>query len=204
MAIELDELNKLEREIISYKDYFSKMEISDKEKEERTKLAEQLEILFLFFLLSYARGEGIDYESMICEKYITIANEFLDTGKPSAYISDHARKLAHDVVRTTKQHDGEVFYMSRERAMLISANEANVIGNYSQYAQAVKSGKRYKTWITERDSRVRQTHMEVDGVTIGIFEPFEVGGSLMMWPKDMSLGAGYGLTSNCRCVTSYS
>lgn len=204
MAREIDELNELGSQIIDYEEYFGEMELTDEEKEKRIELAKKFEVLFLFFLLSYSKQQKIDYESMIYEKYIVIALEFLKQDEVPAYVDDYARRLADDVVRTTKEHDGEEFYTSTERGMLISANEANSLGNYNQQAQAIKAGMIYKTWITEKDNKVRHTHKEVDNVKIGIFESFQVGDSLMMFPKDASLGASMKEIAGCRCVTKYS
>lgn len=204
MVREIDELNELGSQVIDYEEYFGEMELTKEEKEKRTELAKQFEILFFFFLLSYSKQQKIDYESMIYEKYIVIALEFLEQDKVPAYIDDYARRLADDVVRTTKEHDGEEFYTSTERGMLISANEANALGNYNQQAQAIKAGMKYKTWLTEKDNKVRHTHGEVDNVTIGIFESFQVGDSLMMFPKDTSLGVSMEEIAGCRCVAKYS
>lgn len=205
MAREIDELNELNREAIDYEEYFGEMELSDEEKEKRVELAKKFEVLFLFFLLSYSENQNANYESMIYEKYIVIALEFLKQDNIPLYIDDYAKKLANDVVNTTVNHDGEEFYTSKERGMLISANEANTLGNYNQQIQAIKSGMRYKTWITEKDRKVRHTHRAVDEKKISIFEPFEVGDSLMMFPKDMeTFNADMKEIYNCRCCVKYS
>ena len=204
MAREIDELNELSSQVIDYEEYFGEMELTEEEKGKRIELAKQFEILFLFFLLAYSKQQKINYESMIYEKYILIALEFLKQDKVSAYVDDYAKRLSDDVVRTIREHDGEEFYTSTERGMLISANEANALGNYNQQAQAIKAGMKYKTWMTEKDNKVRHTHREVDNVTIGIFESFQVGDSLMMFPKDTSLGASMEEIAGCRCVAKYS
>lgn len=205
MAREIDELNDIREKIIDYDEYFSEMEISEEEKEKRVELAKKFEVLFLFFLLSYSENQNTNYETMIYKKYIIIALEFLKQDNVPLYIDDYARKLANDVVKTTVNHDGEEFYTSKERGMLISANEANTLGNYNQQLQAIKSGMRYKTWITEKDRKVRHTHRAIDEKKISIFEPFEVGDSLMMFPKDTeTYGADMKEIANCRCVVKYS
>ena len=205
MPRELDELNKLEYSEDFYEEYFGEMELDEKEKEKRISLAKQLETLFLFFLFAYSEQHDMDYKAMIYEKYIIIALEFLKRNTVPAYIDDYAKKLASDVVRTTQSHDGEEFYTSKERGMLLSANEANTLGNYNQHIQAIKSGMRYKTWRTERDNKVRKTHKEIDGMTVGIFEPFQVGDSLMMFARDLeTYGASMEEVANCRCVVQYS
>ena len=181
------------------------MELNEEEKKKRVDLARQLETLFLFFLLAYSEQHDIDYKAMIYEKYIVIALEFLKRSTVPEYVDDYAKKLASDVVQTTQNHDGEEFYTSDERVKLISANEANTLGNYNQHIQAIKNGMRYKTWITEKDNKVRKTHKEIDGMTVGIFEPFQVGDSLMMFARDLeTYGASMEEAANCRCVVQYS
>lgn len=59
--------------------------------------------------------------------------------------------------------------------------------------------KRYKTWITVGDERVRESHEGLDGMTIPIDEPFPNG---LMYPCDPS-GAPEEVC-NCRCWLDYS
>lgn len=199
-----DQLNIPTDELLDYEEYFGDMDLSDKEKEKRIALARQFEVLFLYFFLLYSEQKSVDFVQMIQEKYISIAMEFLSLKSVPAYIEGYARKLSEEIVRVTIEHDGEEFYTSTERGMLISANEANTLGNYGQQLQAIKDGKLYKTWVTEKDKRVRHTHRAVDEKKISIFEPFEVGNSLMMFAKDSSLGADMKEIAGCRCVVKYS
>ena len=199
-----DQLNIPTDELLDYEEYFGDMDLSDKEKEKRIALARQVEVLFLYFFLLYSEQKSVDFVQMIQEKYISIAMEFLSLKSVPAYIEGYARKLSEEIVRVTIEHDGEEFYTSTERGMLISANEANTLGNYGQQLQAIKDGKLYKTWVTEKDKRVRHTHRAVDEKKISIFEPFEVGNSLMMFAKDSSLGADMKEIAGCRCVVKYS
>lgn len=141
---------------------------------------------------------------MIYDEYIVIALEFLKRDTLPEYIDDYAKKLASDVVQTTQKHDGEEFYTLDERGKLISANEANALGDYNLHVQAIKSGMKYKTWITENDNKVRETHREVDGMTVEIFEPFRVGNSLLQFPHDQSLNAEIKELAGCRCTVQYS
>lgn len=73
-----------------------------------------------------------------------------------------------------------------------------------EYDDAVNSGFTTKTWITEGDSKVRGSHVEVDMMQIPIDEPFFVGDSQMMFCRDDSLGASAREICNCRCTTYYS
>lgn len=54
-----------------------------------------------------------------------------------------------------------------------------------------------KTWRTEHDDRVRASHRAVDGVTIPLYQTFNVGGYPMLFPGD-PMGPADEVV-NCRC-----
>lgn len=54
-----------------------------------------------------------------------------------------------------------------------------------------------KRWRTEHDDRVRAAHRAVDGVTIPLYQPFNVGGYPMLFPGD-PMGPADEVV-NCRC-----
>jgi hypothetical protein len=56
-----------------------------------------------------------------------------------------------------------------------------------------------KEWVTVGDERVRQAHMLADSQVVTLNQPFSVGGQLLRWPGDSSLGASAGNIINCRC-----
>lgn len=58
-----------------------------------------------------------------------------------------------------------------------------------------------KEWVTVGDERVRQDHVRADSQEMSLNEPFEVGGQLLRWPGDTSLGATAGNVINCRCAS---
>lgn len=206
----IDKLNNLEAEVsekqlekIDYDTYFGEMDLTEEEKEERKKMARRLELIFLAFFLAYLDGDQGFTAEIIYEEFIQVAIFYLDTEEPSAYIKDYARRLSEDVVKTTEKNSAE-YYTSLDRAMAIAANESNIIGNYKQLLQAIKIGKKEKQWITMRDRRVRHTHVLADGQTVGILEPFTVGDSKMMFPKDQeTYNAKAEEIVNCRCVCKY-
>ena len=221
--LKFDETNKLLQKYqsnyqgyFSYEDYFSVMDISDDEKKERIALAKKLEKVFLLMFALYI-SEDADEDEIFIEaykNYIEEAKSFLGAKENSAYIEQHARKIIQNLIDVTqanledeenKETDSyNNYFLSQKRAMLTAANEANSIANYGEYVQAVKDGKNQKKWKSERDNKVRNTHRQVDRITIDIFEPFEVGDSLMMFPKDTSLGANIEEIANCRCTVEYS
>lgn len=60
-----------------------------------------------------------------------------------------------------------------------------------------------KQWRTVGDNKVRADHVEANGQTRLITEPFEVGGEYLMFPGDVSMGASAGNVANCRCTAVY-
>jgi hypothetical protein len=74
---------------------------------------------------------------------------------------------------------------------------------YGELADAVREGKTMKVWNTIIDGREREWHNEANQTVLPINEPFEVGGELLMYPLDTSLGASADNIANCRCTATY-
>lgn len=58
-------------------------------------------------------------------------------------------------------------------------------------------------WRTVGDNKVRQAHRNANGQIKKLGQPFEVGGELLRFPGDSSLGATPKNTANCRCSSIY-
>ena len=211
-----DELNirPSNRRSEPYKEYFSKMSISDKEKQERIAFSEQMEevVLYILALIETTIESGeTDQEyiqTQFYDKYLDVIASYMliDT-----YIKQYALDVTKQIIDATFERfsaeDKSItddYYLSNDRAMFISECEANSILNYRQYSKAVKAGKTKKKWIDVGDKRERKTHLEVGGTTLPIDEPFSVGDSLLQFPKDTSLGASADEIVNCRCSIQYS
>ena len=197
-----------------YKEYFSKMSISDKEKQERIAFSEQMEEVVLYILTlietTIESGEtNMEYiQTQFYDKYLDVIASYMliDT-----YIKQYVLGVTKQIIDATFERfsveDRSItddYYLSNDRAMFISECEANSILNYRQYSKAVKAGKTKKKWIDVGDKRERKTHLEVGGITLPIDEPFSVGDSLLQFPKDTSLGASADEIVNCRCSIQYS
>ena len=197
-----------------YKEYFSKMSISDKEKQERIAFSEQMEevVLYILALIETTIESGEtkrEYiQTQFYDKYLDVIASYMliDT-----YIKQYATDITKQIIDITFERLSsedksitDAYYLSNDRAMFISECEANSILNYRQYSKAVKSGKTKKKWIDVGDKRERKTHLEVGGTTLPIGEPFSVGDSLLQFPKDTSLGASADEIVNCRCSIQYS
>lgn len=69
------------------------------------------------------------------------------------YLDDYIADFAIETVGATIKHIDEPFYLSNDRGILISENEANGIFNYGEFSEAVKAGKKGRhieklaTWL---------------------------------------------------------
>jgi virulence-associated protein VagC len=63
-------------------------------------------------------------------------------------------------------------------------------------------GFKFKTWNTQRDSRVRETHAVLDRKKIRINDDFNVGGHRASFPSDPRLPPDESI--NCRCFLTFS
>lgn len=102
-----------------------------------------------------------------------------------------------------RKKDSKDYWLSSDRAMLISENEANAFENYNEYREAKASGKTTKVWLTELDEKVRFTHTLAEGEKTDIDGLFLVGGSKMRFPKDTMYDPAPEEVINCRCTCKY-
>lgn len=85
------------------------------------------------------------------------------------------------------------------RAARTAATGAQNAGRMDSYVAAEKMGiEMEREWVATLDSRTRHDHAMADGQTVGVDDPFIVGGYKLMYPGDPS-----GEPSeiyNCRCT----
>ena len=96
--------------------------------------------------------------------------------------------------------------MNREsavRAARTGITAAQNAGRMDSYIAAEKMGITIRRkWVCTKDSRTRLAHGMADGqIVVGTEKPFKVGGELMMFPGDKSMGAHGWNIYNCRCTT---
>lgn len=206
-----DELNQL----VGYKksepfdEYFEPMQISQKQKAQRKRLAGYLDDVFVGLLaeLFYIEQMNAILSSDIYER---TRQEYLQAVEkvgivPDEYIIAHGMSVITNAVQVLYRHKDDPYYYSHDRAMALSENEANSVFNYTEYEDIVKSGKyKYKTWNTIMDGRERDSHAEVNGLTIGIYDVFHLQGGDCYRPKDDSLGMSDEEIISCRCSLSFS
>lgn len=209
---ELNIINEQEEKLSSFKlrsmpfdQYFGEMELTDEQKDERIAFAEALkpELLYIFALIDVmSEHESIDEAFLVAVLYEEYLKAIVNIDADS-YITSYVNTFAQDFINTTVKHMDEAYYTSDDRATYVAENEANSIENYGDYTDAAAAGYTKKKWVTMHDAYVRDTHSEAEGEIVGINEPFVVGDSLLMFPKDTSLGADASEIVNCRCSVEY-
>lgn len=202
----IDKINNLSQdEILDIDTYFDEMELPDKEKEKRKEFSKSMNDVMLFIFALFSVMRQYDYInkqyiiSQLQSRYSEVVLKYMDIDKA---IDDYIQRFSEEIVDTTLKYPDEEYYLSNDRATLVSVNEANSILGYRQLQEAKERGYTRKTWITERDNKVRKNHREVDGETIGIDRLFLVGKSLMAYPHDFS--AEPEEVCGCRCSIKYS
>lgn len=203
-----DELNEIVgmNRSEDFSDYFDVMDLSDQDKEKRIALAEKLEDNFLFvlaYLFAIQQYANVDWEEIRIRFESAYRNALENTIIIDEYLDLYIRQFAYDMVDSTQSHIDDPYYYSHDRARFAAENESNSSWNYSDYQEAIQSGKTKKRWVDVRDKRERESHRQVGGTVKPIDEPFAVGGSLMQFAKDISLGAASSEIINCRCKTIY-
>lgn len=188
-----------------FEDYFDKMDISESDKNTRVNFAMRIhDIMILTFALVKSMQESgyVDAAYLKSELKRRYTEEVIATGNYDRVINDYINLFTDDTIKTTLKNTDE-YLLSNTRALVIGANEANTIYNYSDYKTAIENGYTHKRWKTENDNLVRRSHEIVNNDVVEIEEPFVVGDSLMMFPKDFSMGASAEELVNCRCTVEY-
>lgn len=104
------------------------------------------------------------------------------------------KKLYRDYVGTLEKW--QVRRIAQTEAMIGMAEAAD--------ASARTLDTRFvKQWSNSGLQNTRESHLAVDGVTVGQDEPFELAGGLLMYPHDTSMGADASEIINCACACLY-
>ena len=217
--LNFDELNRLEKVKKSrkypmpmpYREYFGAMYITPEEMRKRMSLAEEIEdvMLWVFAYWLIAAEAEISKEELKQDAEAKLTSVIAKHTVLDPYLEKHISDVINEVVDSTEKHtqDGESeeasYWTSRDRAMLISENEANAFEEYTKFRDAKAQGKTKKTWITELDDKVRLTHTLAEGQTVDIDGLFFIGGSEMRFPKDTEYNPDPSEIVNCRCTCEY-
>lgn len=207
-GLSFDELNDLvaNKRSMSFEQFFGEMELSDEEIQQRIELAEKLEDGFLFvlaLLFTMQQYNEVNWERARQEyenRYLSALAGYVTI---TPYIRQYVRDMSYDIMDSTKKHQAEYYYYSPDRGKFMAECESNTTRSYQCNEDAIAQGKTMKRWLTMGDKRVRATHKEVSGTSKPIGEPFYVGGSLMMFPRDTQYSPPNSLVCGCRCSIEY-
>ena len=207
-GLSFDELNDLvaNKRSMSFEQFFGEMELSDDEIQQRIELAEKLEDGFLFvlaLLFTMQQYNEVNWERARQEyenRYLSALAGYVTI---TPYIRQYVRDMSYDIMDSTKKHQSEYYYYSPDRGKFMAECESNTTRSYQCNEDALADGKTMKRWLTMGDKRVRATHKEVGGTSKPIGEPFYVGGSLMMFPRDTQYSPPNSLVCGCRCSIEY-
>lgn len=193
----LDELNKL------FGAYFKIMVISEEDKKKRIDCAwffyDAVWYVLTMIRLENDKGRLADKDSYRQSLEFRIIDSLEENNLPVD--EEYINKVTEEVIDTTFRHlDDDEYYLSQDRAVLIAQNEANTVMNGVDFFNAKQSGKKYKVWQTEMDSKVRPWHEEVNGMRIPIDEYFYVGNDQMKYPHDYNASAENVVNCRCSCV----
>lgn len=203
-----DELNELVGYEVSepFDEYFAPMQISEEQKRKRVELAEELDAVFIALLSEYFYADQLDavvasdIYDRTREAYLLAIGTAVEVDD---YLYNHGVEVIASTIEVLLRHDDEPYYFSKDRARAIAENESNSVWNHTEYEDAVKN-KKYKTWRTVMDNRVRDTHVEMNGVTIPINDVFHLQGGDCYYPRSDELGMDDSEICGCRCSLSFS
>lgn len=138
------------------------------------------------------------------------------TAKKVTYVSDTTKEAIRSTIRKGIDEGRSIYDImiqlknahafSKARGFTIARTEVISASNAAVHF-GVK--RRYnvkgmtKRWLATGDRRTRPTHQKANGQEQKFDEPFQVGGSQLMFPGDGSLGAAAKEIIQCRCVALY-
>lgn len=206
--LRFDELNALvqNKRSMPFEQYFGEMNLTEDDKAERIKIAQELEdnfIVTMTLLFTMTQAGKIHYEivrKQIEDSYLETLRKYTDVDK---YLSTYIKGFSYDVIDSTRKHKDQPYYYSLDRAKYMAENEVNTATNHTRYMEAVNSGRTMKRWESIMDEVTRGDHRDINGKYIPIGQAFHVGDSWVLFPKDMSMNPSLNQVVNCRCTVIY-
>ena len=134
------------------------------------------------------------------------------TGMKIKFITDTTLESVKDIIAKAQRSGMAItetaslldeFFDNPSRSMLIARTEIQAASGLGTNSFAKDAGMETHTWICASDELSREWHIEANGQTIPLDQPFQVNGEELMFPGDSGLGATGGNICNCRCVEDY-
>ena len=135
---------------------------------------------------------GRQAERLVAGARETAANVILDALVDGWTVPDTAQAL-YDKIELEKEW----------QATMLARTDLIGTANATSHAQveAIPDGPKYKTWLSARDDRVRPSHVDANGQTQPLDEPYDLDGVPLMFPGDPE--GPDGEVINCRCVSVF-
>jgi SPP1 gp7 family putative phage head morphogenesis protein len=89
--------------------------------------------------------------------------------------------------------------VSDQRAQMIALTETGAAYGAGRDTAMRSAGIEYKQWLTSGNGNVRPAHLDAEGQTVRIEEPFNVGGEDLMHPGES--GGSAENVINCHCIS---
>ncbi len=182
-----DELNRLQNDLLK-KSGNGTFSADDEEAEERSE--DIIDELLDLYLLCYAEGTKAS-NTMLGEDIkpdTDLMTETIDQKFDGKDFYDRVREYVSG---------GTV-----DDIMKVARSDSQRLFGTASYDAAVRGGANKKTWNTENDNLVRDTHEYINGVTMEIEERFYTfDGDSARYPGDFTSAAN---NANCRCWLAYS
>lgn len=163
---------------------FALNDLQPEKKEENEQVNNAVMAALALWLLQNSKEKAALINKTTVKFFITVTEEFRQVG----LVGD---ELISSVTRELRRRN-------KKRSAVISATESHNAASEGQIKTGIILQERMqKTWISQRDRRVRHTHVSADGQMQDLNQPFRVGGTLMQRPGDPNGGASE--TIGCRC-----
>lgn len=137
----------------------------------------------------------------------TAENEEKEAEAKKKEREEHKQESQSNESRHFEEFDVDIpnsqYPTSKVRALLLAIECTTSVSNYADYYDAVKSGKTRKVWMTLSDNRVRESHILTQGQERPINMTFNVNGSEMIIPGDLTYDPDMKEIYNCRCYCEY-
>ena len=106
-------------------------------------------------------------------------------------------KIAKRLKNVSEGYLGDTIRIARTETTRIENSARQAVGDEGKR----RGFKMEKVWVATYDDRTRDDHLAMDGVAVPNDEPFVLpDGTKMMFPGDISMGAGANQVCNCRCT----
>jgi hypothetical protein len=159
--------------------------------------------------------ERKDEAAALADHWTQFMRHYVETksGERIVGITDTTKKIVRGVLNEASDNGwgvektGRVMRerwrdIARLRSNTISRTEIVSASNAGDISGARSTGLDLeKSWLSTRDDRTREDHMDADGQLVGLNDPFTVGGEQLDQPGDPAGSPGNVI--NCRCTQTY-